>query len=112
MHVAQAKRLDEIRDVLDDCGHRVVLYSSRVVGIALAEAVEGEHPSKLGDALEVPAPIGSAIGAQIRAEIAAVQEHNRLAFALLKVAGADAAHIDKLFIAQRHYTRPPRLDRA
>src|SRR5215813_9130361 len=102
MHVAQSDRPDEVRDVLDDGGHRVVLDPSRVVRIALAETVEREHASELRNPFEIPAPVGGTIGAQVGAEIAAVQKHDRLALAFLEIASADAIYVDVSLIAQWH----------
>src|SRR5262245_9894296 len=100
MHVAQPDRPDEVRDVLDDGGHRIVLDPLRIVGIALTETVEREHASELRNPFEIPAPVGGTIGAQVGAEIAAVQKNDRLALAFLEIAGADAIHIDISLIAQ------------
>ena len=65
MNVMQPHRPDEVRDVLDDGSHRIVLDPPGPLGIALAEKVEREHASELRNPLEVPAPVGGAISISI-----------------------------------------------
>src|SRR3954462_7129383 len=102
VHGRQLQRADERPGMPNDGRHRVVVVL-RIVGFALPGLVEHDGAKVLregepGLAPRVPAGAGIA-----RAEVAAVDEDDRLALPRLVIAGADAVDVQPFAFGQSHY---------
>src|SRR3954470_21550030 len=102
MHRRQLQRADEGRGVPHHRRHRVLVVP-RVVGLALPRLVEDDGMEVLGKRQQVLAPRVRAGGGIAGAEIAAVDEDDRLAAPGFVVTGAQAVDVEPLALRERHY---------
>ena len=74
MDVLQPQSPDEFCYMIDDGGHGVVFDPLRVVGVALAQAVEHKDVRPFGEPIEIAAPIRCAVRTQVGAEVATMHQ--------------------------------------
>ena len=106
--VVEIERVEKAERVAHHPRHGVVVVGLRVAGVALADLVDRDHPAFPGQGVEIEVPVGRAVGAVMRAEIAAVEQHDRLARPLVEIARADPLDIDEFRLRKIHF-RLPRL---
>ena len=104
--VAELQGLQETQGMPHHRGHGVVVVALGIVGQPLAQLVHRVDVEPLRQAVEVEPPVEAAVGRVVGAEIAAVEQHQRLAAALLEVTGADAVHVHELFVCLVHVSPP------
>src|SRR5258708_10826747 len=101
MDATQAQHFQKIVGVLHHGRHRVVFVALGIVGVALADLVDGVNVKPLRQAVEVEVPVLGAVGGVMGTEVAAVKKHDDRAGALFEVAGADTVNVNKFFIDHR-----------
>src|SRR4051812_10821602 len=102
MHRRELQRADECARLAHDCRHRVVVVLG-VVGLALADLVEHDGATVLRQWLQVLAPGVRARGGVAGAEVAAVDEDDRLALARVEIERADAVDVEPLTFREPPY---------
>ena len=76
--------------------HRVVAVGLGIVRLALADLVDGDDPALLRETVEVQVPVGRAVRAVMRSEIAAVEQHHELPRSIVEITRPDTVDIDEL----------------
>ena len=102
MRVRHPQRVQRGAGMIDHALHGVAVIGLRIVGMALADLVDGEDVVALGQRVEIGVPVERAVGGVGRAGIAAVEQHQRRSVASLVVTGVDAVDIDEFALVHRH----------